>query len=291
MRIARALALAVALALAGAASAQTEMKDVTAVERLIKVNDRIFSGGEPKGDAAFDALAKLGVKTVISVDGARPDLDAAKARGMRYIHIPIGYDGVPAEAQAKLARALRDTEGPIFVHCHHGQHRGPAAAAIAARCMGGAPEVAEELMRLSGTSPDYKGLFRDVRAFDPKSVEGQSPELVEVATLGTFEEAMAEVDRTWDRLKLLDKGDWKPLAEHPDLSPQQEAVLLAQGLRESHRLLAPAQEKAFGKELKASEDLAWAFHESFKAANVEDTRARFRAVGKSCKDCHNAHRD
>jgi protein tyrosine phosphatase (PTP) superfamily phosphohydrolase (DUF442 family) len=291
MHIARALALATLLALAGGSAAQTELKDVTAIEHMIRVNDRILSGGEPKGDAAFDALAKLGVKTIISVDSARPDIKAAKARGMRYIHIPIGYDGIPADARAKIARALRDTEGPVFFHCHHGQHRGPAAAAIGARCMGSAPEVGEELMRLAGTSPDYEGLFRDVRAFDPKSVEGQNPELVEIAALGTFKEAMANVDRVWDRLKLVDKADWKAPAKHPDVSPQQETLLLAQGLRESHRLLAPKQEKAFGKELKASEDLAWALHDSLKAADIEATRARFKAVGKSCKDCHKAHRD
>jgi hypothetical protein len=34
-------------------------------------------------------------QTIISVDGARPNVDAAKKEGLSYVHIPIGYNGVP----------------------------------------------------------------------------------------------------------------------------------------------------------------------------------------------------
>src|SRR5688572_19279104 len=56
----------------------------------------LYSGGQPDGDAGFASLEKLGVKTVISVDGARPEIDVAKSHGMRYVHLPIGYNDVPA---------------------------------------------------------------------------------------------------------------------------------------------------------------------------------------------------
>jgi len=42
-------------------------------------SEAFYSGSAPEGDAGFDALVKLGIKTVISVDGATPDLARAKA--------------------------------------------------------------------------------------------------------------------------------------------------------------------------------------------------------------------
>ena len=38
--------------------------------------------------------------------------------------------GAVLMASRHLARAARTLPGPIFVHCHHGMHRGPAAAAV-----------------------------------------------------------------------------------------------------------------------------------------------------------------
>ena len=51
--------------------------------------------------------SRLGVKTVISVDGAKPDVDLAKKHGMRYVHLPHGYDGVPDDRAKELAKAVR----------------------------------------------------------------------------------------------------------------------------------------------------------------------------------------
>ena len=61
----------------------------------IQVRSGVISGGLPEGPAAFAELRDLGVQTIISVDGAKPDLDLAKEFSMRYVHIPHGYDGIP----------------------------------------------------------------------------------------------------------------------------------------------------------------------------------------------------
>src|SRR5262245_14552856 len=58
-----------------------------AAEHLLnpwRLHPKVISGGLPEGDAAFQELADLGVKTVISVDGARPDVATAKKYGLRY---------------------------------------------------------------------------------------------------------------------------------------------------------------------------------------------------------------
>ena len=78
------------------------------IENFREVGSDLCVGGDPAGDAAFRALAERGVKTVVSVDGAKPDVATARKYGLRYVHIPIGYDGVPEKAGLSLARVVRD---------------------------------------------------------------------------------------------------------------------------------------------------------------------------------------
>ena len=73
--------------------------EAAGLHNVFQLNERLYSGGGPEGDSGFASLKKLGVKTVISVDGARPDVARARAHGLRYVHVPIGYRGVP-QAQA-----------------------------------------------------------------------------------------------------------------------------------------------------------------------------------------------
>src|SRR5262249_21685483 len=79
----------------------------------------LFTGAQPEGAAGFDALREMGVRTIVSVDGARPDVAAAAARGMRYVHIPVTYAEVTTEQRLEIARAIRDLPGPVYLHCHH----------------------------------------------------------------------------------------------------------------------------------------------------------------------------
>ena len=89
----------------------------------VQIHQKVISGGQPEGEAGFAELARLGIKTVISVDGARPDVATAQSFGLRYVHLPHGYDGIPSERALELAKAVREFDGPIYIHCHHGKQR------------------------------------------------------------------------------------------------------------------------------------------------------------------------
>ncbi|MCX6878582.1 MAG: hypothetical protein NTW21_32925 [Verrucomicrobia bacterium] len=91
---------------------------------------RILSVSQPVVPEDFVFLKDQGIKLIVSVDGAKPDVAAAKKLGMGSIHLPISYDGVPQETQAALSNVLKEDPGKIFIHCHHGKHRGPAAAML-----------------------------------------------------------------------------------------------------------------------------------------------------------------
>src|SRR5688500_19183961 len=62
------------------------------LENAHVVTDKVLSGAQPEDAKAFETLARLGVKTIISVDGAAPDVETARKYGIRYVHLPIKYD-------------------------------------------------------------------------------------------------------------------------------------------------------------------------------------------------------
>lgn len=261
------------------------------VENFREVGSDLCVGGEPVGDAAFRGLADCGVRTVVSVDGAKPDVATARKYGLRYVHIPFGYDGVPAEAGLALARVARECDGPVYVHCHHGKHRGPAAAAVIGLAASRLDhKAATRLLEQAGTSPDYAGLWRDVAAYVPPPEGAQLPELVETAEVDSLAVAMANIDHIYDRLRAVEAAGWRTPADQPDLVPRHEATLLLEAFREATRLLLPDR-VALKPGLAASESLASGLAEAVEAGDPPTATAKLVALKAACTACHRRHRD
>ena len=275
-----------------AGPANATKKDPDGVHNLQQVSNRIYSGSEPHGEEGFASLEKLGVKTVVSVDGAKPDIELARRHGLRYVHIPIGYDGVPKEAGESLARVVREAESPVYVHCHHGKHRGPAAAAVACVAAGNmnGKEALQILVR-AGTSKDYAGLRRNVEAYAPPPRDAKLPELVEIAQVDSLASAMASVDRAFDNLKLLRETKWVVPLDHPDLVPVQEALQLQEGFHEAARTLGSENDEQMKTWLAASEKLATELRTALDANDVNAATEKSKLLEQSCKQCHTKYRD
>src|SRR4051812_49835968 len=71
------------------------------LESFYQLSPQVYSSGQPQGDKDFSALAKLGIKVIISVDGVVPDVEGAKKHGIRSFHLPMGYNGVPKQEVLK----------------------------------------------------------------------------------------------------------------------------------------------------------------------------------------------
>ncbi|GIW93531.1 MAG: hypothetical protein KatS3mg110_1572 [Pirellulaceae bacterium] len=266
------------------------------LENVLRISDRLYAGGEPKGDAGFASLQTLGVRVVVSVDGARPDVERARRYGLRYVHIPIGYDGVPRAAQAALTRVVRELPGPIYIHCHHGQHRGPAAAAIAAlACQAVDAAGARKILENAGTSPAYRGLWRDVEQFRPLPADAPLPELHEVAPVPTLAAAMAKLDRHFDLVKQLEKNRWQPLPDHPDVVAPQETLLLVEALHEARRRWLEQHNgdsgSDFARRLEEAENQAVALRNAVAKQQTTEASALVARLQNSCTDCHRRYRD
>lgn len=270
--------------------AQVSLKpvDTHALHNVWQLSPRIMSGSEPEGEAAFAELAKLGVKTIVSVDGIAPQLEVAKKFGMRYVHVPIGYDGIDVQSRGALTRVAQDIRGSIYIHCHHGKHRGPAAAAIICRADDGrSADAARAILEKAGTGREYPGLWRDVEQYVKPT--GELPALTERAEVESLASAMARIDRTFDRLKLLSQAKWQqPLPEHPDVVADSEALQLQEFFTEAARVAKPA-------DLKQGLQRATALAEQLKTAVSGGDAAKSDKLlidfSSGCTGCHKQFRN
>jgi hypothetical protein len=261
------------------------------------LSESVISGSEPHGDEAFQRLAALGVTTILSVDGKVPDEAAAARHGMRYVHVPIHYSGISADELVRIAKTFREAESPFYVHCFHGKHRGPAAAAVGRLVLDGAPraQALAEMRQWCGTSSKYEGLFQTIASGGMPSTEETARyawDFPAAHPLGGFRHAMVGVARHWDNLVALQKRDWKVDPKHPDVDPRNEAAKLAD-------LFARANGLAEVK--KSPEDLRdWmmtSVEESAKLAKALESGANakaskaLRVVKQTCASCHASYRN
>ncbi len=263
----------------------------------VRVSAKVISGGLPEGDAAFAELKDLGIKTLISVDGAKPDVAAAEKYGLRYVHLPHGYDGIPEQRAKELAKAVRDLPGPIYVHCHHGHHRSPAAAAVA--CVGAGligHSDGAHILQVAGTSEHYRGLFQSVdaaRRFDKALLDELHCEFPATAKLPAMAEAMVLVEHVYDRLKAIERAGWKTPIDQPALVPDHEALLLREHFTELLRTKDVQSRPAKFQELMSEGETFAQALETTLQTSPDDAAASqlFAKVTSNCKACHQAFRD
>lgn len=294
------VAVLLCLASHAADTAKPQPVEIPGIENAFRVTERIFSGSQPKGDVSFAALAKAGVKTIISVDGARPDVEAAKRHGLRTVHLPFGYDGIPASRIAELANAAQTTAphaGKIFIHCHHGLHRGPAAAGVICEAIAGwTPAQTETWLKQAGTSADYPGLYRAVREF-------RAPTREEIARIGPLPEAaktpplvdtMVAMDEQLEHLKAHQRAGWDAVSENPERQSAHAATLLWEQLQELARTDDTAKRTDdFRKLLTDSEHAAATLRDSLRTSPSDNARLdrALKKTTQSCAACHKVYRN
>ncbi len=296
-----------ASATATTAAAFPAIPDQNHLHNAHYVTAKVIAGAQPEGEASFEALRAMGVKTILSVDGAAPDVAMAHKFGLTYVHLPITYSGVKPEEGAAIAKALAELPGPIYVHCHHGKHRSAAAVAVACVINGTlAPEKAESVLQTFGTGENYKGLWkaaRDARPLPAGELKAVKVSYVESQKIPPLAEAMVMVDQRWDRIKAVQKAGWKTPADHPDLDPPHEALQLEELLHELtrtdavhqkpaefQRLLAEGDEASRGLRMALSASAA-AGKSQGGAASFLEADAAFKRIGNACAACHKAYRD
>jgi len=269
---------------------------VEGLRNAFRVTDRLFCGGHPEGEGGFAELARLGVKTVVSVDGNKPDLITAHKYGLRYIHLPFGYGEIPRQRIIELVSLAKAEVGPIYVHCHNGRYRAPAAVAVMRESMGGwSVEEAEAWLKRAGKGNVYEGLGLSVKEFKQPTVG----ELVAVGELPEVGKTTAEVDA----MVAIDSGleillaDQKVAGQRVS-GPRAEAVeatrLILEQFRELRESGATAHRPPKYQELGvAAEKVAEALRSQLMETKLEPRllAVTLNQLGESCSACHQTFRN
>jgi protein tyrosine phosphatase (PTP) superfamily phosphohydrolase (DUF442 family) len=275
-------------------------KDYPGIHNAVAYHEGFISGSVPEGDAGFETLAAMGIKTIITVDGAEPEVEKAAARGIKYIHLPIGYNGFTEKRKLEITRATRDAmkDGPVYIHCHHGKHRSAGAAAAAAASLGWlTPEAGVARMKVSGTAPNYKGLYScaaNAGMVSSETLDAVPADFPSVAKPGSFVSAMVDIDEAMDHLKAIEKAGWKVPADHPDLVAVAEAGRAADLLRvlmeDQYSKSKPA---AFGESMSENQKRFQKLEDMLAEPTQDPAKLseQFKLVAASCKDCHTKFRD
>jgi protein tyrosine phosphatase (PTP) superfamily phosphohydrolase (DUF442 family) len=269
------------------------------IHNFFHLSKKIMSGAQPEDEEDFAALATAGVKVILSVDGSRPDVERAKRHGLRYVHLPIGYDGILPEQSLKIAQTFSSFDGPFFVHCHHGKHRGPAACAIGRMLLDGiTPEQAIADMKRAGTGAQFLGLYAVPVTFHapPKdTLKIPVEELPELSPPKGMTAAMVEIDQTWTRINQVRNAKWGVPKDQPDVDPAHEALILAEHFRELSRVLDTSTnpDHAFTSLLTEVEKASWDLSAALEKGKLDSKAAEsaFDRVNRSCVSCHAQFRD
>jgi protein tyrosine phosphatase (PTP) superfamily phosphohydrolase (DUF442 family) len=271
--------------------------DAAGIHNFAEVAPGLFRGAQPEGDASFALLASLGVKTILTVDGAKPDVEGAAKHGIRYIHVPIEYAGITPEEQLKIAKVGKEYGDGLYVHCHHGKHRGPAAMGIVWMTRDGVSnEAFVGDLKKAGCDPRYKGLYALGQSFvvpsDAELARLGEKDLPSRAETAGITDAMVKIDASFVRLKNAKKVGFKVSADHPDVNPPHEARIFAEHFRELARTPdSLSQPSDFQGWLQESEKASWELETAIEAGDAAAADKALGAVEKLCTSCHDKYRN
>jgi uncharacterized protein (TIGR01244 family) len=147
------------------------------VDRLHKVDDRLYRGSQPDAEG-FRYLRDLGIKTIVNL---REEKDALKtgeqqiveSLGMRYVSLPV-KDGnfftwfrrIPNESVKQFLHILQTEPGPVYVHCRRGTDRtGAMVAFYRMAASGWDAKRATDEANDAGMRFWYRGLRRQIKEF------------------------------------------------------------------------------------------------------------------------------
>ncbi len=281
---------------------ETQPEELPGLHHVYRLSDDIVSGAEPHNEEAFQVLHDMGIRTILSVDGKTPDAELAARYGMKYVHVPIQYRGITDDELTKISKTFREQPGPFYVHCFHGQHRGPAAAAVGRLVLDGAPRdrAIAEMRQWCGTSSKYEGLYETIAVGaipEADATQAFDWDFPAAQTFEGFRSAMVELSRADDNLKYLSKREWRAGEEHPDADALNEAARLATVFRATAELDDVAERpEDFRAMMLEAVQTADALRDTVRAwregrAERADVDAAYGRVRANCSACHEPYRN
>lgn len=270
----------------------SEIGNLIAVDGL----RRVLSGAAPQSASDFAELKARGVGLLVCVDGTIPNEVLAKEHGISVVHLPLGYDEVSNHVAVALGRLIHQADSKVFIHCHHGRHRGPAAAMAGCITAGlREPTDTDPVLSAAGTAKRYQGLYASVRSLKPLSTSSldrppsgissavQPAPLVDIML--KLSASMAKIDQ-FVATGLDRPGESKENSD--DDSLLRESVQLEELLRELGRDVAWS---SLTGDAIASAGRLRELVENKQNPAPEQLSRHLRDLRNRCDACHKTHRD
>lgn len=108
----------------------------TPVDRFYQFDRDLYRGGAPQTLEQMKALKKLGIKTIVNMEGDKKKIASeaamAKSLGMKHVSIPLPGFGAPKDNDVEAIQKILTTSSlkPVFLHCAHGRERTGIEVAI-----------------------------------------------------------------------------------------------------------------------------------------------------------------
>lgn len=91
---------------------------------IVKYDPFFYRGGDIVSAEGVKYLKKLGIKTVISISPSEKERNLLKDSGIALKEIPFEKEGPDKTVISGFLDTVKKSEGPVYVHCHSGKHRG-----------------------------------------------------------------------------------------------------------------------------------------------------------------------
>jgi protein tyrosine/serine phosphatase len=87
-----------------------------------QLDAKVYRSAQP-GRKGCRSLQQLGIRNVLNLRNYHSDSDEAKGLGMRLFRVKMEAGDIKVQDVVTALRIIRESEGPILIHCWHGSDR------------------------------------------------------------------------------------------------------------------------------------------------------------------------
>lgn len=99
------------------------------LKNFFRLDDKVFRSAQPDRKG-FEAAYQLGIRNVLNLRNYHSDDSKAKGTGLKLYRVKMEAGEFGFETVVKALRIIRESEGPVLIHCWHGSDRTGAVSAL-----------------------------------------------------------------------------------------------------------------------------------------------------------------
>lgn len=98
------------------------------LENMYALDSKVYRSEQPDREA-FAQLEKFGIKAILNLRQYHTDTDEAEDTTLALQHVKMNAGKIKTEQLLQALKIIKESKGPILIHCWHGSDRTGAVAA------------------------------------------------------------------------------------------------------------------------------------------------------------------